>query len=254
MPATACGFIFPWSDRVLSISEWGLTVMSNWQGFYSTAQVSRVARIPRRTLYDWKARNILRPSVQVLSSNGVVDEGYSYADLTIAKLMQALREDRLDLRSVGIALRHLFDRLGPPNQGWHDAHVYLVGNKVFAERSDEWETTTASQFGQKIETRMFGELFPLLREQEEAGSILVPTEFVRYVEINPDVMGGQPVVRDTRVPTAVLSALAEQGCSLAEMATLYAPIERRAIQAAIDYERALAQPVGAKAATAASTP
>ena len=227
--------------------------MSKWQGFYSTGQVSRLARVPRSTLYDWKARDILRPSVQVLSGSGVVDEGYSYADLTIAKLMQALREDRLDLRSVGIALRHLFERLGPPNRGWHDAHVYLVGNKVFAEQSDEWETTTATQFGQKIETRMFGELFPLLRQQEEKGSILVPTEFTQYVEINPAVMGGQPVVRNTRVPTAVLAALAEKGRTLTEITNLYAPLGRQAIKAAIDYERALAQPVKARSASAAST-
>ena len=228
--------------------------MATWHGFYSTSQVSRLARIPRRTLYDWKARDILRPSVQVFSGNGVVDEGYSYADLTIVKLMRALRDDRLDLQSIGIALRHLFERLGPPSLGWHDAHVYIVGNKVFAERSDEWETTAATQFGQKIETRVFGELFPLLREQQETGSILVPAEFTQYVEINPAIMGGQPVVRDTRVPTAVLATLAGKGRSLTELCNSYAPIERQAIKAAIDYEKALAQPVRAKPATTASTP
>ncbi len=191
--------------------------------------------------------------MQVFSGNGVVDEGYSYADLTIAKLMRALRDDRLDLQSVGIALRHLFERLGPPDEGWHDAHVYIVGNKIFAERSDEWETTAATQFGQRVETRVFGELFPLLREQEETGSILVPTEFIRYIEINPDIMGGQPVVRDTRVPTAVLATHAERGRSLNEIASLYAPLERLAIKAAIDYERALAKPVRARRATKVST-
>ena len=217
--------------------------MTTWHGFYSTSQISRLARIPRRTLSDWKARNILKPSIRIMSGDEVVDEGYSYADLTIAKLMRALRNDRLDLSSVGIALRHLFDRLGPPHEGWHDAHVYIVGNKVFAELPDEWETTAATQFGQKVETKVFGELFPILREKEEKGSILVPSEFSNYVEINPAVMGGQPVVRDTRVPTSVLATLADKGRTLLELADLYAPIKYQAIQAAIDYERALAEPI-----------
>ena len=222
--------------------------MTTWQGFYSTSQVSRLARVPRSTLYTWRAKNILQPSVQILSGDQAVDEGYSYADLTIIKLMRALRADKLDLRSVGVALRHLFDRLGPPHQGWHAAHVYIVGNKVFAELPDEWETTAATQFGQKVETRVFGELFPVLREQEEKGSILVPAEFSQYVEINPGIMGGQPVVKDTRVPTAVLATLADKGRSLSELANLYAPIEPQAIKAAIDYERSLAEPIAQSSA------
>ena len=243
MPRGDCGKYGEAKNTISIQLGRGQVPMNTWHGFYSTSQVSRLARIPRSTLYDWKARKILRPSVQVMSGNGQVDEGYSYADLTIAKLLRALREDRLDLRSAGIALRHLFDRLGPPREGWHDAHVYIVGNKVFAELPDEWETTTATQFGQKVETRVFGELFPILREQEEKGSILVPSEFSHYVEINPAVMGGQPVIRDTRVPTSVLATLAEKGRSLPELADLYAPIEYQAIKAAIDYERSLAEPI-----------
>ena len=147
--------------------------MTKWQGFYSTSQVSRLARVPLSTLYSWKERAIIVPSVEVINEHGdVVDEGYSYADLTIIKIMRALRVDRLNLTSVGTALRHMYERLGPPSRGWSDANVYIVDKKIFAEQSDEWETTSASGFGQKVETRLFGDLFPLLREQEEEGSIL----------------------------------------------------------------------------------
>lgn len=228
-------------------------LMTPWQGFYSTSQVSRLARIPVRTLYDWRAQGIISPSVQLISQGLVADYGYSYADLTIIKLMRALRDDRLDLKSVGIALHHLYERLGHPSTGWHDAHVYIVGNRVHAEQQDQWETTTATQFGQKVETRLFGDLFPILRKQEEHGDILVPPEFSKYVEINPLVMGGQPVVRDTRVPTSILGTLAEKGRTLDDLARLYAPLPRQAIKVAIDYERFLSQPIEAKPKAAAST-
>jgi len=78
--------------------------MSEWQGFYSTAQVSRLARVPLRTLYDWKARKIIKPSVVMKDKDDhLVLDGYSYADLTIIKILRALRQDQIDLSSAGIA-------------------------------------------------------------------------------------------------------------------------------------------------------
>ena len=215
--------------------------MAEWQGFYSLAQVSRLAQIPRSTLYEWRERRIIEPSLEVIAVEGgeAVDYGYSYADLTIIKIMRLLREDRLDLTSVGIALQHLYERLGPPSRGWADAHVYIVGTKIYAEKQDEWDTTTATQFGQKVETRMFGDLFTLLREQEEEGAILIPKEYLPYVEINPTVMGGEPVIRGTRVPTSILAMLHKKGRSDAQIAKLYRPIPKQTISKAIEYEEFL---------------
>ena len=62
------------------------TPMAEWQGFYSTTQVSWLAGVPKRTLYDWKARGIIAPSVQIIGMDGREDEGYSYADLAIIKV------------------------------------------------------------------------------------------------------------------------------------------------------------------------
>ena len=208
--------------------------MAEWQGFYSRAQVSRLAGIPRRTLYDWKARGIIAPSVHVLSADLLADDGYSYADLAIIKLMRGLRNRQLNLRSVAGALRHLYDRFGPPTStGWKNAHVFVVGKEVFAQKPDEWETTAATQYGQKAETRVLGELF------EEEAAILIPKEFRAYVEINLDVMDGQPVIRNTRVLTSTVAMMYEEGTSLAELTELYAPVPRIPIQNAIDFERAL---------------
>ena len=213
--------------------------MVEWQGFYSTAQVARLARVPLRTLYEWKDREIIKPSVQVMDDNSLIVEGYSYADLTIIRVLRALREDQIDLTSAGVAIRHLWDRLGEPSLGWADANVYLVDNHIYAEKQDEWETTEATRFGQKVETRLFGDFFGELREQEEEGSIVVPKDFRVFVEIDPDVMGGQPVVRGTRVPTSILATLKEQGTSVSQLAHLYRPIPEEAIGKAIEYEEYL---------------
>ena len=199
-----------------------------------------MARVPVSTLYNWRKRAIIAPSVELVDEDGqVVEEGYSYADLTIIRIMRALRQDRLDLTSVGVALRHMYERLGPPSEGWSDANVYIVGNKIFAEKSDDWQTTSATGFGQKVDTRVFGDLFPLLREREEAGSILVPQDYAAYVEIDPGIMGGQPVVRNTRVPTSLFPTLLAKGKSIDDLSRLYSPIPRETIEKTIEFERFL---------------
>ena len=210
--------------------------MADWHGFYSGVQVARITQIPLRTLREWKSRGIISPSIHVMADDVKVIEGYSYADLTIIKILRALREDRLDLKHAAIALRHLWDRLGSPDKGWADTNVYLVGNRIYAEKQDEWETTAATQFGQKVETRVLGELFEELKRQEEEGDLLVPSQYRRAVEINPNVMGGQPVVRGTRLPTSILAMLKKQGKSVQELAELYFPVAKDAIESAIDYE------------------
>lgn len=210
--------------------------MAEWQGFYSTPQVARLAQIPLTTLYDWKSRGIISPSVHVMDGKNKILDGYSYADLTIIKILRALREDKLNLRHAGIALRHLWDRLGQPSHGWADAQVFIVGSRIYAVKQDEWKTTVATQFGQKIETRLFGDLVDILQEPEEEGSILIPKDYHAYVEIDPTIMGGQPVVHGTRVPTSILGMLRAQGRTVTELAKLYFPIPRKTIVKAIEYE------------------
>jgi uncharacterized protein (DUF433 family)/DNA-binding transcriptional MerR regulator len=217
---------------------------SNWQGLYSTSQVSRLARIPTSTLYSWKTNGILKPTLVIKEGDTVVDFGYSYADLTIARIMRALRDEKLNLRSVGIALRHLFERLGPPSKGWADAYVYILGNRVFAEKrqADEWGITTATSYGQQVETRFFGDLFEILRNAEEGGSIIVPADFSMAVDIDPSIMDGSPVVKNTRIPTHSVFTKHLAGKTIDQLAKLY-QLAKNIVQKVIEYEQFLNSPI-----------
>jgi uncharacterized protein (DUF433 family) len=206
--------------------------MFKWQGFYSTNQVSRLAGIPKRTLYLWKKRGIISPSVRVVDADGNVNEGYSYADLAIVKVLQALKVHKLNLRSTVIAFRHLYERFGfPTSENWADAHVYVINRHVYAQKPDKWETTLATKGGQKAEMRVLGELV------EEEGALLVPKQFSDYVEINPDVMDGEPIIKDTRVPTSMLATLSAEGMIISEITKLYSPVPARAVEYALAFER-----------------
>ena len=177
------------SDSMGRIIQFPITrrPMSDWQGFYSTTQVSRLAGVPTRTLYAWKARRIIAPSVQVIGPGAQVEEGYSYADLAIIKLMRGLRNKQLNLRSVARTLRHLYERFGPPTSSqWQNAHVYVLGKEVFAQKPDEWETTVATRHGQKAMMLIVWGLF------EEEAALLVPKGFAEYIEIRVVVQFESP--------------------------------------------------------------
>ena len=217
--------------------------MGEWLGFYSTSQVSRLARIPRSTLYDWKARNILKPSVRIMAGNEVVDEGYSYADLTILRLSRAIIDTKLNMRSVCIALRHLIDRFGHPDRGWSDVRVYIANNHVYAEKLDQWDVTAADKGGQKVETRLFDDVFDILRNMDKDGDILLPKGFSQCITIKPDVMSGDPVIKNTRIPTVTIGRKYHQGTSIDRLVDLYQPVTKGCLEKAIEYEKYLNSPI-----------
>lgn len=228
------------SGKITRFPEKGVAVV-DWQGFYTTRQVSRLTGTPIGTLYEWRKRGIFRPSLQFMERGLLADEGYSYYDVTMIRILKALRDRKLDFDSVGKALRHMFERLGPPDEGWTNERVYIVNNHIYVDRDDAWQATDATQFGQKVAEVLFGDLFDELRELEEGASIIVPTQFRRYVQINPTVRGGEPVVWGTRVPTSVLRTMLKKYKSTDKLAELYKPISKDAIEKAIEYERYLDQ-------------
>jgi uncharacterized protein (DUF433 family) len=217
------------------------------QGLYSTAQVSRLARIPLSTLYEWRRRGIIRPSLELIQAGMLAHEGYSYSDLTLVRIIKALRDKHLDFDSAAKAIYHLYERLGPPDRGWANERVYVVGNRIYVDRPDEWEITDATELGQKVMEVFFGDLFDELREGDEEASIIVPPQFRKYVQVRPEVMGGEPVIRDTRVPTATLVALLAKH-DIAELKKLYKRIPPEKIDKAIEYERYLDRMAGAAVA------
>ncbi len=204
-----------------------------WDGFYSPAQVSRLAGVPRSTLYAWKKKGIIGPTVQVYTGDMLVEEGYSYADLALIKLLRGLKNKQLSRRSLVSALRHLLERFGSfDSRHWEQAHLFVLNREVYAQKPDEWDATVATKYGQKLMLR------PLELFEEEAG-ILIPKSFADYVEIAPNVMDGQPVVRNTRIPTSTLAMMAGQGISYTELADLYSQVPVETIEKAIQYEHSL---------------
>ena len=204
-----------------------------WDGFYSASQVSRLAGVPRSTLYSWKKRGIIGPSVQLFAGDKLLEEGYSYADLAVIKLVRGLKDKQLTRKSLIVALKHLLERFGSfDSRNWEHSHLYVIDQEVYAQKPDQWEATAATRGGQKL-------MLPAPELFEEEAGLLIPRRYGGHVEINPDIMDGLPVVANTRIPTSTLAMLSEQGVSPTRLAELYYPVPRETLEKAIEYERGL---------------
>ena len=127
--------------------------------------------------------------------------------------------------------------------GWSDVNVYIANTHVYADKLDEWDVTAADRGGQKVETRLFDDVFDILRDMDEDGDILLPKGFSQCVTIKPGVMGGNPVIRNTRIPTSNIATKFHQGASINRLVDLYQPVTKHCIKKAIEYEEYLNSPI-----------
>lgn len=206
-------------------------------GFYTPAEAARIARVPRQRLAAWRREGIVFPTVHVSGLDGDEADGYTFESLIYLRLLRSLRRHGIPLIETVRAMSHLRERFGPPDPAWERARIFVQGRDVFVEGADEWEVTMASRAGQKAATLLLGEEFARLRERADA--LLVPSEYLAAVEIDPHVRSGLPVVRGTTLPTSTLAAMSRRGLSTAAIHASYPSIPRARIKVALAYERFL---------------
>ena len=85
---------------------------------------------------------------------------------------------------------------------------------------------------------------------EEGGSILVPKDYASAVEIDPNIMNGEPVVRNTRIATSVLFMKYVTGKTISELARLF-KLAQAVVKKVIEYEQFLSAPITASRQTIA---
>jgi uncharacterized protein (DUF433 family) len=93
----------------------------------------------------------------------------------------------------------------------------------------DWNPIAASKGEQKMEIVFFPELIT------ELGKELVPDRF-RFVEINPKVIAGTPVVKGTRIPTNIIYDLTKEGIDAKEA---YPELSSEQIEDAKNFEEYL---------------
>jgi len=155
----------------------------------------------------------------------------------LMRLIRMLREKNITLIKAVEAVRSLRERFGPPGKRWADARIFAQNRDVFVYSADEWETTVATRHGQKAADFLFGAEFALLRDRADA--LLIPRNYMQYVEIDPIIRNGLPIVLDTSVLTSVIHGLRQKGDTYDRIQSMYPFILRKTIIGTEKYERFL---------------
>ena len=211
--------------------------------FYDAVEACRLTRVPVSTLRYWVGVGIIAPSRRLMDAqNRVYRDGYSLADLGYMRLLHHLRDQGVPTENAVRFLTAMLEKIGPPGPSWAEVRVWVDGKHVYLSEPDEWETLEAQTPAgrraalQRVADTFLGRTFMQLKGS--ADSILVPPELLEHVEINAQVIDGEPVIRGTRIPTRTIGRLAEL-YSTAEIRERYPFLTRRQLESALEYEKYL---------------
>jgi uncharacterized protein (DUF433 family)/DNA-binding transcriptional MerR regulator len=202
------------------------------QGVYSARLAAKLAGVSLRQLRYWVQKGLIAPGSYDAPYRG--RDLFAYTDIVQARVIGRLREE-LPLQRVTKAIAWLRGVMQSQSE-WHTKTMVTDGQDVFVllggGEADTYSAVT--QPGQAVVKVSLGDV---ANELTRAGEMLGLDD---KLEANPAVMGGTPVIRNTRVPTSLIFRLRADGLSPAQIKGMYPGIDEGAIIAAEEFEQQLA--------------
>jgi uncharacterized protein (DUF433 family) len=201
------------------------------QGLYSAKVASRIAKIRYQNFQAWAKANLLHPTFQI-KWDKKTESIYSYYDLLLIRLVKRLRDRGFRTKVIKVALNTVSTMAGGDPNAWIRSTIVVDANVIVAFLSEkpEWNPVAASKGPQRMEVIFFPELMDELKRE------LIPERF-KNIEIDPQVLSGTPVIKGTRIPTALVYSIKVDGGDPKEA---YPNLNNDQIADAISYEEFLA--------------
>lgn len=200
---------------------------------YSAERAAQLSGIPARTLYDWQKADVYAPDFA-----GSRPMAWSYRDLVFVRVLAWLRNDvRMPRPEAADGVRQLKVRISAG-----DAVTVLSADRntlVVDGRADAPLTGPSLLFANMLKP------FDLTAAVEDFGrpptlwgpDLVTPSE---HTFISPWVLGGDPCVKRTRIPSSSIYALrTERGLDAAEVVELYPGLDESAAADAFELESRL---------------
>jgi uncharacterized protein (DUF433 family)/DNA-binding transcriptional MerR regulator len=203
-------------------------------GLYTPKVASRVARIRYQNFQAWAKANLTHAARKPVGRKRL-ESVYSFYDLLLIRLIVRLKSQGAKPRQIRTALDTVDLMSGGESHAWlratilYDAEAKVVV-AVLAQRSD-WNPIAASKGTQKMAVVFFPDLIDELKDE------LVPPGRFPYIEIDPEVLGGAPVIKGTRISTKAVVSVLESG---AEPRRAYPTLSGEQVANAQAYEKFLA--------------
>ena len=203
------------------------------RGRYPAERAAQLSGIPKSTLYDWQ-----RHSVYVPDFAGGDPMAWSYRDLVFLRVLAWLRNDVKTPRPLAAErVRALKAHIGAGN----DVHMLQADRATLAADGD---STSPLEGSSRLFTDML-QSFNLTAAVEDFGrharlwgpDLVNPSD---HTHISPWVLGGDPCIKQSRIPTAsIYSLCSERGLEIAEVIELYPGLKIDAAKDAFDLESRL---------------
>ena len=204
-------------------------------GFYTPADASRIAQVPQWTLNSWRRAGIVIPSIEWIDEQEKSHFGHTFETVVFLRLIRMLRDKSITLIESVKAVKELKERFGCPSKNWATVKIFVYGKDVVVyDESDGWDSTIATKANQKLAEFFFGVEFTQLKERADA--LLIPNQFLEFVEIDTSIKNGLPIIFDTSVPTSLIHSFRNQGYIFNEIQEMYPFIGRKYIIGAEKYE------------------
>ena len=203
------------------------------RGRYPAERAAQLSGIPRSTLYDWQRNGVYVPDFA-----GGSPMAWSYRDLVFVRVLAWLRNDVRTPRPVAAERVSTLKR-----------HI-SAGKRVTMLHADRETLAADGDVSAPLEgrSRLFADLlqtFDLTAAVEDFGrsarlwgpNLVTPSS---HTYISPWVLGGDPCVEKTRIPSASIYSLrTERGLDTAEIVSLYPGLDEVAAEDAFELEARL---------------
>jgi uncharacterized protein (DUF433 family)/DNA-binding transcriptional MerR regulator len=200
-------------------------------GVYTPDLAARLTTVPRSTLASWRASGLLTPGLELDLPR--THRAYTYDDLGAIFLIRELRGRGLSMQRLRKAAAWLKMQTAS-GALWANRRVWTDGRDLFLfERDAEpGEPLAATRYGQTG----FSVFLPDVVEGLLAQAAPAFKDVSGYVEINPHIQAGQPVIHRTRLTTALVAGIAGSSVDVARVRDVYPQLTAEAIRAAVTFE------------------
>jgi uncharacterized protein (DUF433 family) len=198
---------------------------------FSPAEVQEVTGASRRQLDYWSNKGLFRSAIDRRVGRRRLSL-LSFEDLFEARLTSVLRARGASLQEIGRVLAHLRG-LGYPRPLLQVPMRVVDGHVEFTE-------STLTRSGRKPEQGILNDIVPAVTWDELRANVERLRRAHRRVgeiERRRGVLGYQPVLAGTRIPTSAIWNVYHQGINTHGIRDQYPQLEIADVEAALDYER-----------------
>lgn len=202
------------------------------RGRYEAPRAAQLSGIPKSTVYDWARKHALVPDF-----HRAKPMRWSYRDLVYLRLLATLRAKGMprDAAAERVALvrkqaaNGYVDSVALTHRSLFlpgETHDRLTGEAVLSGLADLTDTFDLLEPIAGVSNgRMWGP------------NLVKPTE---HTFISPAVLGGEPCIDGTRIPTSSMHALVnDRGMTAAQVVRLYPQLTGDSVAEAVGLERAM---------------